>query len=77
MKNSLNRFVPKGFKPFVSSDYYKTLNIEVKPPVKRRKNKDIIFGSLSEIIEKLNIKDGMTLSFHHHLRNGDYVMNDF
>ncbi len=76
MKKSLNRFVPKGFKPFVSSDYYKTLNIEVKPPVKRRKNKDIIFGSLSEIIKKLDIKDGMTLSFHHHLRNGDYVMND-
>lgn len=30
--------------------------------------------SLSELIKELNIKDGMTLSFHHHLRNGDYVL---
>ena len=24
----------------------------------------------------MNICDGMTISFHHHLRNGDYVLND-
>lgn len=76
MKNSLNRFVPKGFKPYISSDHYKTQNIEVLTPTKRQKNKEIIFGSLSEIINQLNLKDDMTFSFHHHLRNGDYVMND-
>lgn len=31
--------------------------------------------SLKQAILSLNIKDGMTLSFHHHLRNGDYVIN--
>lgn len=32
-------------------------------------------NSLKQAILSLNIKDGMTLSFHHHLRNGDYVIN--
>lgn len=30
---------------------------------------------IQELITKLNIKDGSTLSFHHHLRNGDGVLN--
>jgi citrate lyase subunit alpha / citrate CoA-transferase len=34
-----------------------------------------IVGSIKEAVEKCNIKDGMTVSFHHHLRNGDYVLN--
>lgn len=33
------------------------------------------YQNLEDIFDKYNIKDGMTLSFHHHLRNGDYVMN--
>ena len=31
--------------------------------------------SLREAIEKAGLRDGMTISFHHHLRNGDYVLN--
>lgn len=31
--------------------------------------------SLREVIELIGLKDGMTISFHHHLRNGDYVLN--
>ena len=31
--------------------------------------------SLREAIEKSGLKDGMTISFHHHLRGGDYVLN--
>ena len=30
--------------------------------------------SLEEAITSMNLKDGMTISFHHHLRNGDYIM---
>jgi citrate lyase subunit alpha / citrate CoA-transferase len=33
-----------------------------------------LLGSISEAIEKTGLKDGMTISFHHHLRNGDYVL---
>lgn len=28
-----------------------------------------------QVFDKLDLKDGMTVSFHHHLRNGDYVLN--
>ena len=31
--------------------------------------------SLKEVIALAGLKDGMTVSFHHHLRNGDFVLN--
>ena len=31
--------------------------------------------SIREAIQLSGLKDGMTVSFHHHLRNGDYVLN--
>lgn len=34
-----------------------------------------LVASLEEAIKKSGLKDGMTVSFHHHLRNGDYVLN--
>lgn len=34
-----------------------------------------LIGSVKEAIEKVGLKDGMTISFHHHMRNGDYVLN--
>lgn len=34
-----------------------------------------VVKSIREAISLSNLKDGMTISFHHHLRNGDYVLN--
>jgi len=34
-----------------------------------------LIGSIREAIEACGLKDGMTISFHHHMRNGDYVLN--
>ncbi len=34
-----------------------------------------IVSSLAEALKQCGAKDGMTFSFHHHLRNGDYVAN--
>jgi citrate lyase subunit alpha / citrate CoA-transferase len=34
-----------------------------------------VVGSLREALEKAGLKDGMTVSNHHHFRNGDLVMN--
>ena len=34
-----------------------------------------VVSSLKEAVKLAGIKDGMTLSFHHHLRNGDFVLN--
>lgn len=31
--------------------------------------------TLKEAIRQCGLRDGMTISFHHHLRNGDYVLN--
>lgn len=31
--------------------------------------------SIREAVKLSGLKDGMTISFHHHLRNGDYVLN--
>lgn len=32
-------------------------------------------GSIAEVIKLCGLEDGMTISFHHHLRNGDFVLN--
>ncbi|HHY43128.1 MAG TPA: citrate lyase subunit alpha [Thermoanaerobacterales bacterium] len=34
-----------------------------------------IVNSLEEAIRRCGIKDGMTISFHHHFRAGDYIVN--
>lgn len=34
-----------------------------------------VVNSIREVIELAGLKDGMTVSFHHHLRNGDFVLN--
>lgn len=74
MKNSLGREVLKGYEPFVSSKQY--LNNKRKLTNEKQINNKIVFlDSIREAFDTLNIKDGMTLSFHHHLRNGDFVLN--
>jgi len=75
MKNSIGRNVPDGYRAFSGSDEYKNIAptfIEPKP----HRNGYGMLSSYSELFDKLGIKDGMTLSFHHHLRNGDYVLNE-
>jgi citrate lyase subunit alpha/citrate CoA-transferase len=34
-----------------------------------------VVGSLKEAVKLSGLKDGMRISFHHHLRNGDHVIN--
>ena len=34
-----------------------------------------VVSSLREAMERAGLRNGMTVSFHHHLRNGDYVLN--
>ena len=36
---------------------------------------DKVVKTLREAIALCGLEDGMTVSFHHHLRNGDYVLN--
>ena len=63
-----------SLRPFISSTEYK--NRERSLISEKSINNEILFSnSLEEVFNTLNIKDGMTLSFHHHLRNGDFVQN--
>lgn len=47
----------------------------VKPGNKLEPGETKLLSSIKEAIKKTGLKDGMTVSFHHHLRNGDYVTN--
>ncbi len=47
------------------------------PQTQKRYAKDFtkIVKNIDEAIEKVGLKDGDTISFHHHFRNGDQVLN--
>lgn len=46
------------------------------PAVKTvRPGESKLVDNIGEVFERIPIRDGMTLSFHHHLRNGDSVVN--
>ena len=75
MKNCLNRNVPEGFEAFRGADAVIKTTKRKLIPQSISKNKEKLLSSISEAFDKCGIRDGMTLSFHHHLRNGDYVLN--
>lgn len=82
--NSLGRIVPLevpgagAFEPYVSPfSRIKTLpNLFSAPRILRAATpcRDKRTTSLRSAIEKSGLRDGMTISFHHHLRNGDAVI---
>ncbi|MBC2856479.1 MAG: citrate lyase subunit alpha [Cetobacterium sp.] len=37
--------------------------------------KEKLYLEFTKLMDNLNLKDGMTVSFHHHLRNGDFILN--
>lgn len=40
----------------------------------KNKGKSKVVKNLEEVLKKSGLKDGMTISFHHQLRNGDFVL---
>lgn len=82
MKNVLGREFPEHIEGY--GDVIPFTGAFDNMGVQQRKAVDIttvvpgnnkVLDSLEEVIEKVGLKDGMTISFHHHLRNGDYVLN--
>ena len=59
--------------PFASQSEDKLGNTE-SSNLKDHVRRDKLVGSLREAIEKCEIKDGMTISFHHHFRAGDKLL---
>src|SRR5689334_15564964 len=82
MKNSLGRDVPTqgegaaAFVPFAGAFATPAAGRRYAPLLKCRfpgSTKRI--ASLEDVFRTIPVRDGMTLSFHHHFRNGDRVLN--
>lgn len=82
MKNVLGRELPdyiEGYgKVKLFEGAFKNTGIKEKSKVTLKSvtpGENKLLNSIEEALEKIDLKDGMTISFHHHLRNGDYVLN--
>lgn len=82
MKNSLNREIPsfvEGYgeiKPFSGAFTVQPNTKRQAPSVKRAaKDAQKLVYELESVFKSIPITDGMTFGFHHHLRNGDFVLN--
>ncbi|MCI8726867.1 MAG: citrate lyase subunit alpha [Hungatella sp.] len=84
MRNAVGREIPEeilritGKEVFQGNDYREGYTYKKDGPmttcvVKNTDNK--LVDSIHDVLVKCGIKDGMTLSFHHHFREGDYVVN--
>lgn len=85
MKNAINREIPDfvsgigNLEPFTGA--WNKLKKgwmdepSIPPPNKAKlPHQTKLTSDLEEAIKKTSPKDGMTISFHHHLRNGDYIL---
>lgn len=84
-RNALGRMVPavvNGLKqvPYKGVDAHITKGHKAAPPIASAANfpgnGDKRVGSLAEALEACGLKNGMTISTHHHFRDGDLVANE-
>lgn len=84
MKNAVGRDIPdeilecygkRGYEGAYVRDgeNYRKAAPEVKGYVDPKRSKMV--GSVREALLKCGVRDGMVLSFHHHFRDGDYIVN--
>src|SRR5512133_3545737 len=83
-ENAAGRLVPdeiNGAKavPFRGVGKHRPVGRKYGPPIPTcidyPDDNNKVIGSLQEALEKCGLKDGMTISTHHHLRDGDLVSN--
>lgn len=82
MKNILGRDIPdyiEGYGPTkIFEGAYKNIKPIVKTSVRvtpRLPLENKVVDSIEEVLDKLTLRNGMCISFHHHLRNGDNILN--
>ena len=83
MKNAVGRNIPDelltGGKEVYQGKYYMDGKYLQKAAPKTRRyekpQESKLVSSLADALRQCGAKDGMTFSFHHHLRDGDYVAN--
>lgn len=80
VKNNVGKDIPQKYaeqygvydEQFSNVKPFEEAHRKVKPV---KPGDDKLLGSIREAIEKTGLTDGMTISFHHHFREGDYVIN--
>ena len=84
MINKAGREIPEeilkatGKKPFEGAYAYDNYEYKKAAPTVRALSdpkRSKMVDSIREALEKCGLRDNMTLSFHHHFREGDYVLN--
>lgn len=84
MKNAVNREIPDYIEGYGLVRHYtgafanmgkKSRRVEVGIQKSACLNDNKVCWDIEDVLDKLPLKDGMTVSFHHHLRNGDFVTN--
>ena len=84
VKNAAGRDVPTAVNgkpqiPFQGVGAHKPIGRTASRPIPScssyRADGDKVVGNLSEALRKCGLRDGMTISTHHHFRNGDLVAN--
>ncbi len=83
MKNAVNRNIPEellkdGYQVFQGTNYRDAASYRKATPkstVHTGRQETKIIDSIREAIKAVGFKDGMTVSFHHHFREGDYIVN--
>ena len=82
MKNILGREIPEFIEGYGEVKQYNGYLSNTDGVIKKDfKFKTVtaqdskLHTDLNELMNKLPLKDGMVVSFHHHLRNGDFVLN--
>ncbi|WP_313152518.1 citrate lyase subunit alpha, partial [Lacrimispora sp.] len=84
MINAVGREIPEeilkltGKKPFMGVHHFDGYEYKKDGPVTKcmiNSEESKLADSIHGCLVKCGIKDGMTLGFHHHFREGDYVVN--
>ena len=81
MNNSIGREIPdsvinSGFKAYKGEFAVEPSGRLRGREITKVEPKDSkMLASIEEAIKKSGLKDGMTISFHHHFREGDFVLN--
>jgi citrate lyase subunit alpha/citrate CoA-transferase len=64
-----------GKRPYVPGENPRLYDKDTSPLKDRMARENKIVESLEKAVEMAGLRDGMTISFHHHFRDGDHIVN--
>jgi citrate lyase subunit alpha/citrate CoA-transferase len=81
VKNAIGRDLPESVDgrkiiPYKGLGQHQPQGRKTGPPIPSSKNyQQKVLKNIDTVLDSMNLFDGMVVSFHHHLRNGDYLVN--